>query len=111
MCSAKVYTDQSNQHSLHRAKRKQYENEKEAIKKSLVRVGVHTDFMHPALMAQSDKHNQNTAQTAAARSHLDSYHELPPDVSLAKLRIAEARAQLDALKLRFQTALDNQFNL
>jgi hypothetical protein len=141
VCSEKQQTDQLKLHAFNKAKRKQYDAEKEHLKvlhcwlgtgcvacppptlsfvfcflwcclqHALSRSGLSTSLLHSSLVSQARSLDSLQSRLGTARQTLSAYHDLPPDVSLARVRVAEAQQKLQQLREQFQHALDAQFTM
>jgi len=68
--------------------------------------GVDPSIYHASLKTKSDDLEILNEKLLAVKSKLDSYHELPPDISLAKVKIEEAKRELASLQAELSSFVD-----
>jgi len=96
-------------HATNVQKRKQYTDQREHHKRSLMKLGLDGNVVHSALQAQAARLQSARHKLQEHTTALTAFHQLPPDVGMARLRLAELRAELERLRTRFATALHHQF--
>jgi hypothetical protein len=84
-------------------KAKEYSSSLDTLKDTLKRNGAQPSLYHGTLQQLHDQLQELDSKNSDKQSHLDGFKQLPPDASLAKLKIEEAAAYL--LKLEEQISL------
>jgi len=68
--------------------------------------GYMDNISHEALLQTAEKLAEMKAELKPIRLKLEGYHSLPPDVALAKVKIEEAKRQLEQLENQLQSDID-----
>ncbi|XP_067320770.1 HAUS augmin-like complex subunit 1 [Anolis sagrei] len=78
----------------------------EASEKQLSASGLEASLTHASLVKLSEKLAEIKKETAPLEKKLESYLDLPPSCSLAKVKIEEAKRELAALEEEFSAKVD-----
>ncbi|KAL8204236.1 UNVERIFIED_CONTAM: HAUS augmin-like complex subunit 1 [Gekko kuhli] len=78
----------------------------QAAEEQLTASGMDASFTHESLVSLSEKLAELKKQAAPLKKKLDSYLDLTPSPSLARVKIEEAKRELDALEAEFSTKVD-----
>nr|XP_056703801.1 HAUS augmin-like complex subunit 1 [Euleptes europaea] len=77
-----------------------------AAEEQLTASGMDASLTHESLVSLSEKLAELKKQAAPLKKKLDSYLDLTPSPSLARVKIEEAKRELDALEAEFSTMVD-----
>ncbi|CAH1253032.1 HAUS1 [Branchiostoma lanceolatum] len=80
------------------SKATEYRNSLRQLRGQLEDSGVDATLYHHKLVNQAEELDKKREKIAELRAQLDSYHSLPPDVSLARVKIEEAKRELARLE-------------
>ncbi len=78
-------------------KQREYAKTAQRLETSLLRSGLKKEVCHESLVAAKEKLDALETELKPLKLKLESYKELPPDVELAKVKVAEARQELAEL--------------
>jgi len=81
-----------------KAKKKEYELTLRNLKQTLEQNGLTPDLYHGALLALHREINEIQQKIEPLSKVLESYNDLPPDLTLAQIRIEEMRNRLFQLQ-------------
>lgn len=84
-------------------KTKEYERETKELEAVLSSSGFSPEWSHESIVALSDEIASIGARIEPLDQQLQTYHQLPPDLTLARIRVAEARQQLAELEDQFSS--------
>ncbi|XP_072050410.1 HAUS augmin-like complex subunit 1 [Amphiura filiformis] len=88
------------------SKSKQYKNNLKQLQNQLQQNGFEANTTHQSLLKLAEELEELNGRLAPLKSKLDSYHNLPPDLALAKTKIAEANLQLAKLEAELAKSID-----
>ncbi|XP_022104709.1 HAUS augmin-like complex subunit 1 isoform X2 [Acanthaster planci] len=88
------------------SKAKEYQAQLHQLQMQLERNNVEPSLYHQSLVKLSEELVALNAKLAPLKSKLDSYHNLPPDISLAKVRIEEAKRELGKMEAELSRNID-----
>lgn len=89
-----------------RTKSKEYMQILETLKKELASSGAEPSIYHSTLMKKSEDLTKAKEKLHSLKAKLDSYHALPPDISLARVKIEEVKAELASLEAELAQCID-----
>lgn len=87
-------------------KTRDYRSTIRQLTKELSSVGLESSISHDTLVKKSDNLKELKTRLQTIRNKLDSYHALPPDLTLARVKVEEARHQLAEIEAEFDRHLD-----
>lgn len=82
---------------------------KEQIKKfdtEIEALSVNPDIHHETIVALSEKISTMKAEMKPLKQKLESYQSLPPDITLAKVKIEERKRELERMEKQMQSDID-----
>jgi len=82
-------------------KRKEYEQDTKEIERLLSQSGFDPSISHESLHALWDEITATDESIQPIQRQLDAFQQLPPDLTLARVRVAEAREHLNRLEDEF----------
>ncbi|XP_063175456.1 HAUS augmin-like complex subunit 1 isoform X2 [Chroicocephalus ridibundus] len=78
-----------------------------AAEDQLTATGLHKSLTHESLMSLSEELAQLQQETAPVKKKLQSYLDLPPSLSLAKVKIEELKQELNTMEAQFSKHIDS----
>ncbi|XP_078702156.1 HAUS augmin-like complex subunit 1 [Branchiostoma floridae x Branchiostoma belcheri] len=88
------------------SKAAEYRNSLRQLRGQLEASGVDPTLYHHKLVNQAEELDKKREKIAELRAQLDSYHSLPPDISLARVKIEEAKRELAGLEEEINRKLE-----
>lgn len=88
-------------------KTKEYSSTLQTLKDTLKRNGAQSSIYHGTLQQLHDSLAELETQNAEKQAQLDGFKQLPPDPSLAKLKIEEAAAYLLSLENKISQSVNS----
>ncbi|XP_038077648.1 HAUS augmin-like complex subunit 1 [Patiria miniata] len=88
------------------SKAKEYQAQLHQLQTQLEENNVEPSLYHQSLVKLSEELTALNAELTPLKSKLDSYHNLPPDISLAKVRIEEAKRELGRMEAELSKNID-----
>merc|ERR1712178_230692 len=79
-------------------KAEHYRNLVRKLQVELNQTGMDRSLFHSKLVKRAEELEELKKRLQPMRAKLDSYQALPPDVSLAKVKVEEAKAELAAIE-------------
>eukprot|EP01083_Nonionella_stella_P181932 653171_1 len=83
-----------------------YESEISKFKNDVNRSGYRNEVSHPQLVKLSEDLKRVKHHVEQHNTKLQSYRDLPPDISLAHLKVENARKQLEQLEHKFSSSIN-----
>jgi len=87
-------------------KAEHYRNQVRKLQVELNQTGMDRSLFHRKLVKRADELEQLKKKLQPMRAKLDSYQDLPPDVSLAKVKVEEAKAELAVIEAELTKHMD-----
>lgn len=81
-----------------REKAKEYKEKIAQLQKVLSSTGVDSSIYHRELVQKSEELQKLKEQMAPLKGKLQTYHSLPPDISLTKVKLEELKREVDLLE-------------
>ncbi|XP_060085907.1 HAUS augmin-like complex subunit 1 [Ylistrum balloti] len=81
-----------------RSKAKEYKEKISQLQKVLSSTGVDSSIYHRELVHKSEELQKLKDQMAPLKAKLQTYHSLPPDISLTKVKLEELKREVDMLE-------------
>ncbi|OWF34867.1 HAUS augmin-like complex subunit 1 [Mizuhopecten yessoensis] len=81
-----------------RSKAKEYKEKISQLQKMLSSTGVDSSVYHRELVHKSEELQKLKDQMAPLKGKLQTYHSLPPDISLTKVKLEEMKREVDMLE-------------
>ncbi|XP_033125195.1 HAUS augmin-like complex subunit 1 [Anneissia japonica] len=85
---------------------REYATKRQQLKDQLNENGFSDSLSHQSLVKEAEYLGNLKAKLAPLKSKLDSYHCLPPNVSLTKVKIEEAKQELESLEAELARNID-----
>ncbi|XP_033634493.1 HAUS augmin-like complex subunit 1 [Asterias rubens] len=88
------------------SKAREYTSQLHQLQAQLDQSSVEPSLYHQSLVKLSEELAALNTELAPLKSKLDSYHNLPPDVSLARVKIEEAKRELGRMEAELSRNID-----
>ncbi|XP_041463717.1 HAUS augmin-like complex subunit 1 [Lytechinus variegatus] len=98
--------DKMRQAGFFQSKSKEYDAQLENLEYKLHETGVEPSLYHQSLVALSQELESLDSRLSPLKAKLDSYQNLPPNESLAKVKVEEAKRQLAAMEAELSRKID-----
>ncbi|XP_072167164.1 HAUS augmin-like complex subunit 1 [Diadema setosum] len=98
--------EKTRQAGFYHSKTKEYRNQLEVLEENLTESEVDPSVYHQSLVKLSEHLETLNSKLAPLRAKLESYNDLPPNVSLAKVKIEEAKRELASLEAELSRNID-----
>lgn len=87
-------------------KSRNYRSTMKQLTKELSSAGVDSSVRHDTLVKKSENLQELKKRLQSVRTKLDSYHALPPDLLLARVKVEEAKQELADIEAEFDEHID-----
>jgi HAUS augmin-like complex subunit 1 len=87
-------------------KAREYRRTVDQLQKELTTAGVEPSIYHRTLLTKSEDLKDLKSRLHTVQCKLDSYHALPPDLSLAKVKVEETKQELTELEAELAQHID-----
>lgn len=87
-------------------KTKQYKASLQQLKRRLAQAGADPSLYHQTLIKKAEHLESLRQKMSPLRTKLQSYHDLPPDISQTKVKIEELKQQVGALETELSRRID-----